>query len=231
MQTTVPQDLRGQVVNGQSSFKVRHSYERQPAKDKRTCWSGSQFSILGWLQSKQCIDVYGDIGTTGDIHAKKLKTAFSHSRFTESHRFHWIRFFFVFVSVHRKWSDHLYEHKQKQADEACFHPHSRLQIQWSPPCLWRCLWAWRNRPRNPSAPKCHPCYTPGTLAPPDGHPDLIQKQQRIHLKYFLWFIKWTNALLKAFLSYVNISTIQDLPLITWIVFPCFKSHTRTVPSS
>lgn len=37
MQTTVPQDLRGQVVNGQSSFKVRHSYERQPAKDKRTC--------------------------------------------------------------------------------------------------------------------------------------------------------------------------------------------------
>lgn len=36
MQATVPQDLRGQIVYGQSSFQVCHSDEGQPAKDERT---------------------------------------------------------------------------------------------------------------------------------------------------------------------------------------------------
>lgn len=51
------QDLRRQVVYGQSSFKVRHSDERQPGKDKRTRSSGSEVRILVRLTRKGCIDI------------------------------------------------------------------------------------------------------------------------------------------------------------------------------
>lgn len=113
MPAAVPQDPRRQVVNGQSSFKVRHGYERQPGKDKRTRVRGPEFRFLVGLSRKQCIDIKNNIWPTGDIHAKKVKTGFPHSRFTEAHRFHRIRFFFVFVSAHSKRSDHLYGHKQE----------------------------------------------------------------------------------------------------------------------
>lgn len=113
----VPQDACRQVVYGQSPFKVRHSYERQTGKDKRMCLRNQDCC---WIHKKTTYLWAPEVtGTMQDIHAKKLRIVFvpPHSRFTESHRFDRVRFFFVFVSVDRKGSDHLYEHKRKQAAE------------------------------------------------------------------------------------------------------------------
>lgn len=59
--------------------------------------SGTNFRIRV-RSTRKHLDFY----TAGANHAKELKSIFSHSRFTESHRFHRIRLVFVFVSVYRK---------------------------------------------------------------------------------------------------------------------------------
>lgn len=66
---SVPQDMCRQVVYGQSPFKVRHSYERQTGKGKKS----------GFLFDSQENNILTSkvTGTLQDILGKKLATVFS----------------------------------------------------------------------------------------------------------------------------------------------------------
>lgn len=124
----------------------------------KSAWSDSVF--VG-LTGKECIDCLKVTRTQrGYSHREAV---FSHSRFTESHRFNWIWCFFVFVSVQRKRSDHLYKEQTEtrwrrmiSCSQPTLMPNAR-----HPPCLWRYLWAWRDCQQNLSAPKYRPYYMLG----------------------------------------------------------------------
>lgn len=65
---SVPQDVCRQVVYGQGPFKVRHSYERQTGKGKKSGF---------WLDSQENNILTSKVTRTlQDIHAKKRTTVF-----------------------------------------------------------------------------------------------------------------------------------------------------------